>query len=173
MPEIGRSLRRERTRQGLSIEEASFANCHNGSAAAGTREQNIDRLPDRVQTLKALRHYADFLGLPGDRYTLVLIEHWPTGFSSSSVVTVHTPLRWSDTTTPGVVPPIQQVDQRAEPTSARTAGTSLVDVRGLPLAASASTSTGFSRADHDQRRLHEHGAGPPIDRTGPLPIVDG
>lgn len=37
----------------------------------------VDRIPDRVHILKVLRRYADFLGLPGDRYVVVLVDHWP------------------------------------------------------------------------------------------------
>jgi hypothetical protein len=49
----------------------------------------VDRLPDRVQTIKALRGYADALGLPGDSYALVMIDLWPAyGGVSPAVVAV-------------------------------------------------------------------------------------
>jgi hypothetical protein len=37
----------------------------------------IDR-PDGLATLKTVRRYADFLGLPGDRFALAILERWPT-----------------------------------------------------------------------------------------------
>jgi len=45
----------------------------------------VDRLADRVETLQALRHYADFLGLPGDRYALLLIDLWPSASVNRSL----------------------------------------------------------------------------------------
>jgi hypothetical protein len=36
-----------------------------------------DRIADRVTVLKTLRRYADFLGLPGDRYVIALVDYWP------------------------------------------------------------------------------------------------
>jgi hypothetical protein len=38
----------------------------------------VSRLSDRVETLRALRAYADSLGLPGDAYVLLALDLWPT-----------------------------------------------------------------------------------------------
>jgi len=88
VPEIGRFLRRERTRQGLPIEEVSARTGLAPQVLQGLEGGTVDRLPDRVQTLKVLRRYADFLGLPGDRYVLVLVDHWPTGSLATPVVSM-------------------------------------------------------------------------------------
>jgi hypothetical protein len=113
--------------------------------------------------LKVLRHYADFLGLPGDRYLLVLVEHWPTGSLSAPVVTVHTapPVLHDDT---GLVPQIQQIQPRVEQAPARTAASRLVDVRGLPLASSLGHTASTTSNDDSQTTAQV----PRIDRTGPL-----
>jgi hypothetical protein len=59
------------------MEEASAA-C---GVPAGQLEDleagTVSRLPDRVAVLKDLRRYADSLDLPGERYVLVMVEHWP------------------------------------------------------------------------------------------------
>jgi transcriptional regulator with XRE-family HTH domain len=181
VPDIGRSLRRERTRQGLSIEEVSSRTGLAAQQLQGLESGTVDRLPDRVHTLKVLRHYADFLGLPGDRYLLVLVEHWPTGSLNAPVVTVHTapPVLHDDT---GLVPPVQQIQQiqpRVDQASVRAAS-HLVDIRGLPLASSvglnASTASTVSSASiassASSDDTHTTAQVPRIDRTGPLPVVD-
>lgn len=37
----------------------------------------MERVPDRVATLKTLRQYADLLGLPGERIVIAVVDHWP------------------------------------------------------------------------------------------------
>jgi cytoskeletal protein RodZ len=88
VPEIGRFLRRERTHQALSIEEVSARMGVSADSLADLEAGTVDRLPDRVHTLKLLRRYADFLNLPGERYVLVLVEHWPSSSLAGAVVTV-------------------------------------------------------------------------------------
>src|SRR5487761_1592506 len=75
--DVARSLRRERSRQGLSVKDVST---RTGIPVAQLRaaETGALNLPDQLSTLKTVRRYADFLGLPGDRYALALLEHWPT-----------------------------------------------------------------------------------------------
>src|SRR5487761_969023 len=85
--DVARSLRRERSRQGLSVKDVST---RTGIPVAQLRaaETGALNLPDQLSTLKTVRRYADFLGLPGDRYALALLEHWPTkaGLPTSSPV---------------------------------------------------------------------------------------
>ncbi|HEY3941535.1 MAG TPA: helix-turn-helix transcriptional regulator [Acidimicrobiales bacterium] len=89
VPEIGRFLRRERTQQGLSVPEVSAAMGVPADSLEALEAGTVDRLPDRIHTVKVLRRYADFLGLPGAAYALVLIEHWPSSAAAAAVVNVH------------------------------------------------------------------------------------
>jgi Helix-turn-helix domain len=183
---MGRLLRRERTRQGLSIEEVGSRTGLAAQQIQGLESGTVDRLPDRVHTLKALRHYADFLGLPGDTYMLVLVEHWPTGALASPVVSVHTapavhagppvpsapPLQAEPaarTQSTGAVPPATAGAPR---TSSWPVGTSpesqLVDEWGRPLTGS-SPQTAGSATDVDA--VFTTAQVPRIDNTGPLPVV--
>jgi cytoskeletal protein RodZ len=77
VPDLARTLRQARLQRGLDLEEASAA-C---GVPAGQLEDleagTVSRLPDRVAVLKDLRRYADSLDLPGERYVLVMVEHWP------------------------------------------------------------------------------------------------
>lgn len=77
VPDLARTLRQARLQRGLDLEEASAA-C---GVAAGQLEDleagTVSRLPDRVAVLKDLRRYANSLDLPGERYVLVMVEHWP------------------------------------------------------------------------------------------------
>jgi transcriptional regulator with XRE-family HTH domain len=77
VPEIARVLRRERTRQGLRIEDVAERTGLPVNQLEGLESGTVDRIPDQVETVQALRRYADFLGLPGERYVLALIDNWP------------------------------------------------------------------------------------------------
>jgi len=77
IPEIGRNLRRARTRQGLTLDDVSGRAGLAVSQLDALESGTADRIPDRVIVLKTLRRYADALGLPGDRYVLSMVEHWP------------------------------------------------------------------------------------------------
>lgn len=92
VPELGRNLRRARTRQGLRLEDVS----ERTGLAVGQLEAleagTVDRIPDRIDVCQTLRRYADFLGLPGDRYALSLIDLWPAlAAGSGPVVVVQAP----------------------------------------------------------------------------------
>jgi transcriptional regulator with XRE-family HTH domain len=89
VPELGRALRRERTRQGLRVAEVAAQTGLPLAILDALEAGTVDRLPDRVQTVKALRGYADALGLPGDSYALLLIDLWPAyGGASPAVMAV-------------------------------------------------------------------------------------
>ena len=51
----------------------------------------VVRIPDRVAILKTLRRYADFLGLPGERFVVVVVDHWPVSSSVASSTTSYRP----------------------------------------------------------------------------------
>jgi transcriptional regulator with XRE-family HTH domain len=87
VPEIGRTLRRARTRQGLSVVDVADRLGVPPGDLEGLEAGTVDRLPDRIGVVQALRRYADYLGLPGERYVLVLVDRWPT-LSSAPVVAV-------------------------------------------------------------------------------------
>jgi hypothetical protein len=75
--ELGRALRRVRTRQGLRIEDVSARTGLALDQLQGLENGALDASADRMAVLRTLRRYADFLGLPGDRYVLALVDHWP------------------------------------------------------------------------------------------------
>lgn len=78
VPEVARSLRRARTRQGLRLEDVSARTGLPLDQLQAIETGTVERIPDRVAILRTLRRYADHLGLPGDRFVLVAVEHWPT-----------------------------------------------------------------------------------------------
>jgi transcriptional regulator with XRE-family HTH domain len=167
VPEIGRFLRRERTQQGISIEEVGERTGLAVPQLQGLEGGTVDRLPDRVQTLKVLRRYADFLGLPGDQYVLVLVDHWPTSALSSSVVSVHAapPLRPDDT---GVVAQVRPEHAETGWVPLTVPEAHLVDHDGHPTGSLALTAQVNSVGP-----VYTTAQVPRIDNTGPLPIVDG
>jgi hypothetical protein len=85
LPEVASTLRRARTRLGVGLAEAATATSIPYSQIDALEGGTVDRLADRVETLQALRHYADFLGLPGDRYALLLIDLWPSASVNRSL----------------------------------------------------------------------------------------
>jgi cytoskeletal protein RodZ len=168
VPEIGHFLRRERTRQGLAIEEVSSRTGLALQQLQGLEGGTVDRLPDRVHTLKVLRRYADFLGLPGDQYVLVLVDHWPTSALSSPVVSVHTvsPVRPDDT---GVVPSVHRAELPETGWVPLTVSEShLVDHEGHPTGSSSLTAQVPAVGP-----AYTTAQVPRIDNTGPIPMVDG
>lgn len=75
--ELGRMLRRVRTRQGLRLEEVSFRAGLPLEHLNALETATFDRSIDRMAVLRSLRTYANFLGLPGERLVLALIDLWP------------------------------------------------------------------------------------------------
>ena len=89
VPDLARSLRQVRLQRGLDLEEASAACGLPVGQLEDFEAGTVSRLPDRVAVLKGLRRYADSLGLPGERYVLVMVEHWPDDqVVTSSVLTM-------------------------------------------------------------------------------------
>jgi transcriptional regulator with XRE-family HTH domain len=76
--DVGRALRNERVRQGLSYRDVSrrlgIPEDQLRAAESGTLRPRADQL----SALKTVRRFADLLGLPGDRYALAILESWPT-----------------------------------------------------------------------------------------------
>jgi transcriptional regulator with XRE-family HTH domain len=77
VPELARTLRRARTRQGLRLEDVSARTGLPLDELERLESGVVGRLDDRVATVKALRTFANALGLSGDHYALSLVEHWP------------------------------------------------------------------------------------------------
>ncbi len=78
VPDIGLSLRLARERANLTLPEAAVR-VGLGSAQLEVLESgSAARQQDRIGTLRALRTYANSLGLPGDDYVLVAVEQWPS-----------------------------------------------------------------------------------------------
>ena len=75
--DVARALRHARVRQGLSVKDVGLRTGIPVSLLRAAETGSLS-LPDQLATLKTVRAYADFLGLPGDRYALALLEHWPT-----------------------------------------------------------------------------------------------
>ncbi|MGO9456379.1 MAG: helix-turn-helix domain-containing protein [Acidimicrobiales bacterium] len=88
VPEVGRLLRRSRTRQGLHLEDVAARTGLNLHQLEALETGTVDRIPDRVVVLQTLRRYADFLGLPGDRFVLAVVDHWPSPTAAPPVVPV-------------------------------------------------------------------------------------
>lgn len=74
--EVGRALRRARSSHGLSLRDVSV---RTGLPVEALRAAEVGALDehDQLGTLRTVRHYADYLGLPGDRYALAILECWP------------------------------------------------------------------------------------------------
>jgi cytoskeletal protein RodZ len=77
LPDLAVSLRRARTRQGLRVEDVSGRTGIPAGQLEALESGTADRLADQIVTVRALRRYADFLGLPGDQFALLLVELWP------------------------------------------------------------------------------------------------
>ncbi|MGH9088842.1 MAG: helix-turn-helix domain-containing protein [Acidimicrobiales bacterium] len=75
--DVARALRRARTAQGLRLDEVGQAAGVSGRDLRSLESASLDRFPDSLSALRAVRRSADFLGLPGDQLALVLMERWP------------------------------------------------------------------------------------------------
>jgi transcriptional regulator with XRE-family HTH domain len=79
---LGRALRRARTRQGLRIDDAAARTGLPAAQLQALESGVVAHLPDGLQTVRTMRRYAAFLGLPADRFTLALVDLWPPGRNS-------------------------------------------------------------------------------------------
>ncbi|MGH8994655.1 MAG: helix-turn-helix domain-containing protein [Acidimicrobiales bacterium] len=77
VPDLARVLRQARTARGLELPAVSQQTGIPLDQLQDLESGTVDRLPDRVAILKALSRYAAFLHLPGDRFVMTLVEHWP------------------------------------------------------------------------------------------------
>jgi hypothetical protein len=77
VPDLARTLRQTRLQRGLDLDGASAACGVPVAQLEDFEAGTVSRLPDRVAVLKGLRRYADSLDLPGERFVLVMVEHWP------------------------------------------------------------------------------------------------
>jgi hypothetical protein len=77
VPDIGRSLRFAREQARLPLDEAAARANLTPDEAEALESGAVERMRDRVETLRSLRTYADSLGLPGNDYALAVIDLWP------------------------------------------------------------------------------------------------
>jgi len=92
VPDIGRSLRQARELADLTLAEAAARAHLRDEAAEALELGHVGPQHDRIETLRALRAYANSLGLPGSDYVLVAIEQWPSGSSSAPTETAVVPV---------------------------------------------------------------------------------
>jgi len=78
LSEIGRSLRQARQQAELTVGEAAGRAWLPNQVIEALESANVTQQHDRIGTLRALRTYADSLGLPGRDYVLVAVEQWPS-----------------------------------------------------------------------------------------------
>lgn len=90
-PDLGRLLRRARTRQGLRMEDVSARTGLPLDQLDALEAGTVDRILDRMAILKTLRRYADFLGLPGERFVIALVDHWPAQSTPSPPIAAFQP----------------------------------------------------------------------------------
>ena len=87
VPDIGRSLRLAREQARLSAEEAGQRISLSRGDIETLESGTVARMRDRVETLQALRRYADSLGLPGNDYVLAALDLWPS--TDTSLTRIH------------------------------------------------------------------------------------
>lgn len=75
--DVARALRRARTTQGLRLDEVGQGAGVSVEDLRALEAAALDRFPDSLSALRAVRRSADYLGLPGDQLALVLMERWP------------------------------------------------------------------------------------------------
>jgi hypothetical protein len=114
--DVARALRHARVRQGLSVKDVGLRTGIPVSQLRAAETASLS-LPDQLATLKTVRAYADFLGLPGDRYALALLEHWPTKGAPGGSGTSPT------ATIPAVPKPDGSGDGAGDATAGTAAGT--------------------------------------------------
>jgi len=75
--ELGEALRRAREERGLDISTAAGRTGLPEGQLRALETGAVEWIPDHVHVLTTLRRYADFLGLPGDHFVVVLVDNWP------------------------------------------------------------------------------------------------
>lgn len=75
--DVARALRRARTTQGLRLDEVGQGAGVSVQDLRALEAAALDRFPDSLSALRAVRRSADYLGLPGDQLALILMERWP------------------------------------------------------------------------------------------------
>jgi hypothetical protein len=113
LAEVAETLRAARRELGLSPVDAASAAGVDTSDVLALESGEGDRLLNRIETLHAIRAYADSLGLSGGEYVVALIDLWPA--------LEHIASRGSDVTTPPLVS-----------VSGAPAGTWSVESTGVP-----------------------------------------
>jgi len=78
VPDIGRSLRLARERAGYSLDDMAERTALDTDDLEALEGGTVNRMDDRIETLRSLRTYANALGLPGNEYVLATLEVWPS-----------------------------------------------------------------------------------------------
>jgi hypothetical protein len=78
VPDIGRSLRLARELAELTVDAAAARASLGSTVVEALESGHVGHQHDRIAMLRALRTYADSLGLPGGEYVLVAVEQWPS-----------------------------------------------------------------------------------------------
>jgi cytoskeletal protein RodZ len=135
---LGRSLRRARTLRGLRLTEAA-SRTGIDPGVLESLEAGTVRSTDPVSSLRAVRRYADFLGLPGDRYALSLMEFLPSGATPAPVDPEPVPVAATPVVarTPDPVPEPTDRTGVVATTAAPSAGPATMAVAAFATAASA------------------------------------
>ena len=75
--DLGQALRRAREARNLALADAAERTGLPVGQLEALEGGAVEWIPDHVHVLVTLRRYADFLGLPGERFVLVLVDNWP------------------------------------------------------------------------------------------------
>jgi len=78
VPDISRALSEARARERLTPTVAAQRAGITEHDVAALESGAVNRMDDRVATLRHLRYYANSLGLPGDEFVVALVTSWPT-----------------------------------------------------------------------------------------------
>jgi hypothetical protein len=146
VPELGRMLRQERALHGLTIEDVAGRTGLPAALLDAFESGTVDRLPDQVQTIKALRGYAEVLGLNGNDYALALMDFWPSYGGAPPVVVVES------------APPSADIKVPAEPVVAA--------------AAVASVAAAGTRLEGDTAMVPSAASAPPLPAAPPEPLPE-
>lgn len=165
--ELGRTLRRIRTRRGLRLEDVSARTGLSLDMLEKLENGAVENVADRVDVLRTLRRFADFLGLPGDRYVLILVDNWPSAAGPSPQIVPLQPAAGTAGTAGGTGPvAVATVAPSPAPQPQAPLDTGTVPAVPAPLATAASATSSTVTASASTASL-----GRSVVDTGPTPAI--